>query len=249
MKLKLFDKKKTKHVPVAEVEGMLRTGTPEAVIRSRLKEEKYSMEDINKAIEQAKIKLGATGVPQGLKPPWEQLEPQPPALTDKPPAPTPPKAKKGPAAPMPPLTPMPSKAPEPEQPPWEPPKSAAPTQLGKYSITDLETVIRPLIEGLKTEVDSKLDSISGELRKLSATDKKLQGIVQELETVKTQLSTLSKKKLTTDYDEELAQLKGSVNSILEILKGTLPPVIKTLRELKNEKASVNKKQKEVEHLI
>lgn len=266
MKLKLFEKKETKHVPVAEVEGMLRTGTPEAVIRSRLKEEKYATEDINKAIEQAKIKVGATGIPNSMKPPWEQAdsgsmpprEGAPPELTPVPSFP-PPAGSKPPA---------PAKTSQIDESGAAPfgagmPQAGSPQsmasqsgnaqfgtpQVGKYSIGDLETVIKPLIEGLKLEVDSKFDSISKDLQKVTETEKKLEKVVTELESIKTKLSKASAGAGGGNYDEELAQLKGSVNTILEILKGTLPPVIKSLRELKEEKATTKTSKKQVEHLI
>jgi len=140
---------------------------------------------------------------------------------------------------------QPTGSPTTGKPPWE-----QGNNIGKYSIDDLETVVQPLIEGFKLEMEAKLDSISRDLKKLSETEKKIESLVKDLEKMKGELSVIAEKKAEIgNYDEELSQLKGSVNTILEILKGTLPPVIKSLRELKGDQPDTKKKKKEVEHLI
>ena len=273
----LFDKssggkgKKGSHTPVAEVEGMLRTGTPESVIRSRLKDEKYSTDEVNKALEQAKIKVSAGEVaPSDIKAPWEEVDQgsipgqggemappwesegaQPGAGGAGVPGQGPGVPGQGPGVPGP-ATPEPL-ASMPESPlvPGAPTPAPAPAAGAPgYSLDDLHSMIQPLLEGLRAEIDAKLDNISSNLEKVSSTEKKLDALIKDLEKIKTGYGEISDKtKDIGDYQDELNQLKTSVNSVLEILKGTLPPMIKTLREMKGGKAEADKVKKQIEHLI
>ena len=408
-----------KHVPVAEVEGLLQSGTPDDVIRETLTREGYGGDEITKAVDGAKIKLNTTGLPEDAKPPWEDVkkeeevipesavedadfmagmpedasieklsltspgeenkglpddqkeskvstgapskpqqkddaqdlaQPDQPASTavpleppsaqalpstpgstqddfadfeDKPkdeglgdpsaeglPAPNnsapqkqefaekEPAALSGPAPatkagkhkktkfafphlhkeapevpiPVPKRDEAPPFAPQPSFP--GPAPSAKPEPPGGHiespaadhmafadevqvtplpTLGDIESLVMPLLEEFRGEMNEKVQGLQGELESLNETELRLRAVLDSLEEIKGRYSSIADQ--TQDfgrYEEEIEELKASVDSVLKILKSTLPPVIKTLKEIKVEheaQKAVEEKKKEISHLI
>lgn len=235
------------HVPVAEVEGMLKTGTPEPAIRDMLKTEGYTDADITKALDGARVKIGAGGPQQQFAPPWQQAAPPAgqayqEAGFQQEPAPLPAEVE-GPA-------------------PWgqgfDAPGEAAPPEHHEVAteiptVQDFEHAMHPMVEGLRHEMDTKFNEIEADIRSIRETEQKLSKIISDLEEMKGNYAHMTEHAEDMGkYEDELAELKGSVDSVLEILKNTLPPVIKTLKELKAEgetTSHLEKKKKEVKHLL
>lgn len=203
----IFGKKRS--LPIADVEGMLTSGTPEDAIRSKLKQDGFSDEEISKCMEQARVKVGVVAPQQ-----YQQ-----------------------------------------EQMPWEavPQEQAADAgqeqapQQQSVAQEEFQILLQTAIENLKSEMEQKLQELEGRLERVGELEDKLQTIISSLEEMKGKYSVLLEKSdQFAKYEEELGEVRGNVNSVLQILKTTLPPVIKTLQEIKEQKPAP---KKDIEHLL
>jgi len=211
----LFGKKKS--LPISEVEGMLSSGTPEAAIRSKLRQDGFSEEEASKCIEQAKVKVGVV-TPQSYSQeaplPWE-AQPYP--------------AEQQPAE---------------QYPQYEQPQP----QQQSLAQDEFQVLLQTAIENMKNEMDQKLQDLEVRLERVGELEGKLQTIISSLEEMKGKYSVLLEKSdQFAKYEDELGEVKGNVNSVLQILKTTLPPVIKTLQDIKEQKAAP--KKSDIEHLL
>jgi hypothetical protein len=247
----LFKKKKS---PFSEVESLLTTGVSPDEIIERLKK-KYNKKEIEKAIEKAKIKIGVTEgveVPNFLKPPLETKEAIAPKLEEvKKPEPTLAKEE------------ISEKLPEEEggekpkipKAPWEtvgakPPEisKTPPPETGPYTLDDYVAIAESVAEGIRNELNRRLDRLSERVEAHAELSKKLDSIIVDIEEIKGKYATmLERSEELRHFESELQELKGSTEAVLGILKTTLPVVLKTLKEIKEK--GPKKRKKEVEHLI
>jgi len=285
----LFSGKDERPAPVAEVEGMLKTGTPEDVIKARLGDEGYKPEEVSRALDQAKAKIGVLGLDGAPKPPAEA----PPWQTQQAPAEgqpafgqtqepfsaqgTPqefpgaqaefPKEETGtqqfaqqpqpeaqpPAAAPEPAAPTPSTGePAPEESPWD----MSPEELeGKFS-ESAEVQAQPqqqeqlaqaaqVSDEFKQEIEVRMMALDEKLNTLMKNSGKLEKILTEVEGIKQKHTDTKNDKKEEELGKDLDELKTNINSILEVLKTTFPPMIRTLKDLKGP----SKRRKEVEHLL
>lgn len=210
----IFGKKRS--LPIAEVEGMLTSGTPEEAIKSKLKQDGFSDDEVSKCIEQARVKVGVVAPQQYQQEamPWEAV-PQEQA------------AEFGQEQQY-------AQQPQPQQ------QSVAQEEF--------QMLLQTAIENLKNEMEQKLQELEGRLERVGELEDKLQTIISSLEEMKGKYSVLiDKSDQFAKYEDELGEVKGNVNSVLQILKTTLPPVIKTLQEIKEQKPAP--KKSDVEHLL
>ncbi len=74
-----FQKKPARPLPIAEAQTMISSGTPDTVVRDRLKQGGYTDDEVSRSIDQAHIKLGVApkGGPfaGGAPAPWESQSP------------------------------------------------------------------------------------------------------------------------------------------------------------------------------
>lgn len=213
----LFGKKKS--LPISDVEGMLSSGTPEEAIRSKLRQDGFSDEEASKCIEQAKVKVGVVA-PQ----PYSQE------------APLPWEAQQYPAEQQPAEFAQEQYEQQPQQ------------QQQSVAQEEFQMLLQTAIENLKNEMEQKLQELEGRLERVGELEDKLQTIISSLEEMKGKYSVLIEKSdQFGKYEQELGEVRGNVNSVLQILKTTLPPVIKTLQEIKAQKPAP--KKSDIEHLL
>ncbi len=136
-----------------------------------------------------------------------------------------------------------------EQQPAEQYEQAAPQQQQQsVAQEEFQMLLQTAIENLKNEMEQKLQELEGRLERVGELEDKLQTIISSLEEMKGKYSVLLEKSdQFGKYEQELGEVRGNVNSVLQILKTTLPPVIKTLQEIKAQKPAP--KKSDIEHLL
>ena len=278
-----FGKKAARPLPIAEAQTMISSGTPDTVVRDRLKQGGYTDDEVSRSIDQAHVKLGVApnGGPFAAPAPWESQAP--PAQGQAPP----PWERSASARAKPPWEAPPAEepqagdpfaqneqveqqyqegAPQEEQPaeqqPWQVPEgdtSAVPEeepqapqpdyaaqpleyapaqQAGTpdFSHEDFQVALDGAISNLKAEFDSKMLELEGKLDSVSHLEESLKVIVADLDEIKGKYTAMSERsEKFIELEGQVLDVKGNVSSILQILKATLPPVIKTLKELKEKK--------------
>jgi len=72
-----FGKKAARPLPIAEAQTMISSGTPDTVVRDRLKQGGYTDDEVSRSIDQAHVKLGVApkGGPFAAPAPWESQAP------------------------------------------------------------------------------------------------------------------------------------------------------------------------------
>ncbi len=297
--------RKTRPLPIAEAQTMLSSGTPDGVVKQRLKEEGYTEEEVSKSIDQAHIKLGVAPKKGAAPAPWESPSMHPPegaseASSERPPWESPPAQQPPPALgsqqpleprtqqPLEPQTKEPLEPQQPQQQPWQVPEGETPdqsqyekrelqyTQEGQvqgyegqdqlqgyeqaqqpselqqveqppepqqqapeetqhaFAQEELQLALDSAISNLKTEIDSRLVEIEGKIESMSQVEETLKTIVSDLDEMKGRYNAMSERsEKFSEIEDQVLEIKGNISSVLQILKTTLPPVIKTLKEMKD----------------
>lgn len=102
------------------------------------------------------------------------------------------------------------------------------------------------IDEFKGEVEGRFTALDEKLETISKNGEKLERILTEIAAIKEKYTSMTSK--TSNFEElekDLDGMKEDVNNILEVLKATFPPIIKTLKELKGPA----RRRNEVEHLL
>lgn len=277
-----FGKKAARPLPIAEAQTMISSGTPDTVVRDRLKQGGYTDDEVSRSIDQAHVKLGVApkGGPFAAPAPWESQAP--PAQGQA----TPPWERSAASRARPPWEAPPAEEPQAESPfatgeeaeqqspegglqeeqpteqPWQVPEGDtsqvpeeepqapqpdyaaqpleyAPAQQAgtpDFSHEEFQVVIDSAISNLKVEFDSKILELEEKLESVSHLEESLKTIISDLDEIKGKYNAMSERSdKMVELEGQVLDVKGNVSSILQILKTTLPPVIKTLKELKDKK--------------
>ena len=272
----MFFGKKVRPLPISEAQTMLSSGTPDSVVRERLKQEGYTEAEISKSVDQARIKIGVTSkeavpdasapwesaAPSAERPPWESPLQAPPAQEVQAQAP-PAQLEQAPPAQEAQNDQYAQMHPEPQQTPWQVPESETQNPVGygqpdqppevqvpeqapeepaqqypepSFAQEDVQVAIDSAISGLKTELDAKFMELESKLESVEHLEENLGRIVSDLDEIKGKYTAMSERaEKLSEMEDEMLEVKGNVSSVLQILKSTLPPVIKSLKDLKEKK--------------
>ena len=100
----------------------------------------------------------------------------------------------------------------------------------------VQTVIENATANLKTEIDSKFMEMEQKINSITELEGKLQAIISDLDEMKGRYTAISERiEKIAELEDSVSEVKGNVNSMLQILKSALPPMIKTLKEIKEGK--------------
>src|SRR3989344_5881486 len=139
--------------------------------------------------------------------------------------------------------PLPEEYP-PEEAPFEgaePPPGEAPEFLpeasapagGAYTAEDIERVAHEVADEGRKEFDEKIKSLTDEVEELRRLDQEIEKMSGTFEKLSEKYQELEDKmeELPTQTQEDLKEIKATVNSINQIMSSALPALIKEVREL------------------
>lgn len=128
---------------------------------------------------------------------------------------------------------------ESEYPPFLPQPGAAEAMPAAetYAQEDIEKIARDIADEVRQEFEEKIKGLNAELDELRKLDKEMEKMYDTFEKLNEKYTELEDKisELPTKTQEDLSEIKATVNSINQIMSSALPALIKEVRELKPQK--------------
>lgn len=102
----------------------------------------------------------------------------------------------------------------------------------EYPREDMQKIAKAVSDGVKQELEGKINSLQEEVLKLRKLDDQIQIIVETLEKIESKYEELEKKASLagTEAESDIKEIKSTVNAINEIMSAGLPALIREVRE-------------------